>query len=205
MPWQLGLYHHLPARCGDRELTRLQTLQGRPQRGVGAALLLMLSASPADAAQTALMAPAAPVATLPPERSPAEQLEQAVGDIFKLIAKPDPRYAAFASLSSDVRLSMVETKIDGNSDTMMFTGKPAVKQLLTKLFAPAVGAEFLWSEPQTMVDGAYGRVMAELTIVEGERRSQKQRIYADAVREKPGWWTVTQILITWRDDWWKGD
>jgi hypothetical protein len=181
-------------------------------RGAAAACLFTLPVAAASAAQAKTVVPVVtvvpimPATTRQPERSPAEQLELGIHNLFELIAKPDPRYATFVSISSKTRVIAIETKIDGKGNTMVIDSKPLVAELLTKLFTPQDGVQFSWSKPQTMIDGAFGRVLIELTITEEKRRPEKHRIYFDAVREKKsGSWTFTQIVITWRHPWWKGE
>jgi hypothetical protein len=155
--------------------------------GAAAACMLALPVAAANAAQAETIVPIVPIVpstTPPPELSLGEQLERTIRNMIELIARPDPRYATFVSISSKTRVIAIETKIDGKGNTMMIDSKPLVAELLTKLFTPQDGVQFSWGKPQTMIDGAFGRVLIELTITEEKRRPEKHRIYFDAVREK---------------------
>jgi hypothetical protein len=140
-----------------------------------------------------------------PERSPAEQLELNVKNLFELIAKPDPRLATFVHISNKTSVIVSKTKIDGNGDVAIYQGKKLTKALLTKLFTPEKGVKFIWGRQEIKIDGTFGRVRQEISIIEGERPPQRNIIYLDAFRERPGWWTFSQIVVIWHDRWWRGD
>jgi hypothetical protein len=154
--------------------------------------------NPPESVQVPLIVPGIPSAMTGPELTNEEKLRKSVTTLFELIAKPDSRYATFASVANNARLYYIETQVDGNGDVMLFEGAD-MRSLLQSVFGPATDVTIDFGVPVTEINGAFGRVKMEARIAPVGREPEVSTIYLDAALEKPGWWTIFQITVSEHD------
>jgi hypothetical protein len=168
------------------------------------------SISPLVAQPVKPIAPVLPDVPSPtvPERSPEEMLAISVRNLFELIVKPDPRYAALVRINSRTRLLVVKTDVGGSATVSgEFQGKEQIELALTKAFAATPDeAVFEFGEPKITIDGAYGRAVMRVAIRPALGSPESFKIYVDALQdEQRQWGTFTQIVILSHHRWWRGE
>ena len=173
-----------------------------------AAALVIQSGPEADLQRLALLYGPAVMPSVPDStlrvKTPEAELKRTVASLFELIEKPDPRSAAFVTITDRTRLLAVETKGDGSSDIVLdLLGEAQVEAALDSLLRRPDDVRIELGTAAVHIDGSFGQLTTELVAYEGQRPPPRHLFRFDALRDKNGWWTFTQIIIHWRDDWWK--
>lgn len=157
-----------------------------------AAIAVLMAASwPAAAQQQA--APLMKVPPAGPHRTAEAQLALQASNLLDLIARPDPRYATFTLLASNVRLWIV-----GEGKSRMVEG-PAVREALTALFRQPDDDHWLVHDAaKVQRDGSFGR----FTIVANGRERGRSFggcivLYGDAILQGTEW-SVVNLTVTRR-------
>lgn len=141
-----------------------------------------------------------PALRVPPveeERSPSEKLELAIGNLFELLAHPDPRYQPFVHFTERTRLFFVVTQPGGLAETKMFEGEPA-RRSLTAMFGPKPDISFSFGQPEVDVDGAFGRARLRIMVKGGAKSPDCGFAYVDAVLAPPGKWARAATQGQWQ-------
>ncbi len=139
---------------------------------------------------------AAPVVRTPPveaRRSVSVQLAQQVGNLLDLIARPDPRYATFASLAPGVRLWVI-----GQGRDRMVEGAAVQEALNTILRQPDDDHTLTVGTPDVRIDGRFGRFAV---VVAGRERGRSVggclALHGDAILSGQAW-SFVHLTLTRR-------
>jgi hypothetical protein len=131
-----------------------------------------------------------------PERSDGERLAQQVSNLVELIGHPDPHYATYTLLASNVRLVMV-----GRTATRVVEG-PAVHEALETVFrSPDSGHRIVAGNPDVRVEGRYGR----FTILMGAQENGRSvgdcfALHGDAILTGKEWSALNLVVTRTRCD-----
>jgi hypothetical protein len=139
----------------------------------------------------------APLVTVVPQpapvRTPEENLERQVRNMFESASNSDPKYSPFYWIKPTTRVIFVSAKNHISARAYSVEGEEARKALMD-LYGPESGVKVVFGEPEIDIEGAFAKATMRFVEQKGGKKSGCTALSIHALREHSVW-HFTEIVM----------